>query len=127
VSGPIADDVRRFVLTSIPSVPYLEAALLLRADPATARAASDLARLLYLPEREATELLHRLHESGVVAPNPQAPDAWHYAPSPELGAAFDALALAYSQDLIAITQLIHDATQKKAHRFADAFKWRKDR
>jgi hypothetical protein len=29
----IPEDLRRFVLTSIPSVPFLEALLLMRADP----------------------------------------------------------------------------------------------
>ena len=41
-------DVRRFVLTSIPSVPYLEALLLLRAEPQHAWTAGDLARRLKL-------------------------------------------------------------------------------
>ncbi|MEJ7688483.1 MAG: hypothetical protein WKG52_16710 [Variovorax sp.] len=36
------------------------------------------------------------------------------------------MAQAYASNLIGITNLIHDATHKNAHRFADAFKLRKD-
>ena len=38
----IPDDVRRFILTSVPSVPYLEAMLLLRGEPQAAWDASAL-------------------------------------------------------------------------------------
>lgn len=123
----IADDVRRFVLTSIPSVPYLEAALLFHARPATEHTTADVARALYMPERAAAELLQALQQAGIVAPADGAPARFRYAPAdPGLAGTLDALAGAYAADLIGITTLIHDATQKKAQRFADAFKLRKD-
>ena len=42
----IPEDVRRFVLTSIPSVPFLEALLLMRANPAQGWSRDTLARRL---------------------------------------------------------------------------------
>ena len=60
-------DVRRFILTSIPSVPFLEAVLLLRAEPGTAWGMAELARRLYVPERTASELLELLAASGIAA------------------------------------------------------------
>jgi hypothetical protein len=39
----------------------------------------------------------------------------------------DRLAALYSSDTVGITQLVHDATQRSAHRFASAFNIRKDR
>ena len=38
----------------------------------------------------------------------------------------DELATAYARDLIGITDLIHSQTERRAMRFANAFRWRKD-
>ncbi|WP_119156933.1 hypothetical protein [Caldimonas tepidiphila] len=118
----IPDDLRRFVLTSVPSVPYLEAVLLLlRAEPGRECSLSDVARALYVSERIAGELLQALVEAGVA----QAGGAggYRYGPAdPALAAMLERLAQAYAQDLIAITNLIHDRVQKNAQRFADAFR-----
>lgn len=122
----LSEDVRRFVLTSVPSVPYLEAALLFHASPGQTLEAADVARRLYLRERSADELLSSLCQAGVLAEDGER--GYRYAPRDDaLVASLDALARAYAGDLIAVTNLIHDATQKSAHRFADAFKLRKDR
>ncbi len=56
-------DVRRFILTSVPSVPYLEAILLLRTDPATAWDGKLVARRLYLAEPQAAGLLQALADA----------------------------------------------------------------
>ena len=118
-------DVRRFILTSIPSVPFLEAVLLLRAEPATAWGVAELARRLYVPERTATELLQLLTSSGVAAPVGETGTA-RYAPAPELRELLDRLAQSYSTDLVAITDLIHSRIDRRAQRFADAFRFRKE-
>ena len=123
----IPDDVRRFILTSIPSVPYLEAALLFRGQPSEQRSARDLARALYLPERAGAELLARLCAAGILQCTPDEPALYRYEPGdPTLARALDQLAAAYADDLVGVTNLIHDATRKNATRFADAFKLRKD-
>jgi hypothetical protein len=67
-SPELPAEVRRFVLTSIPSVPYLEAVLLLRANPEQAWDAGHLARRLYVPERTGAELIALLKASGIAAP-----------------------------------------------------------
>lgn len=118
-------DVRRFILTSIPSVPFLEAVLLLRAEPATAWGVSELARRLYVPERTATELLEQLTSAGIAAFVGESRTA-RYAPAPELRGLMDQLAQAYSTDLVAITDLIHSRIDRRAQRFADAFRFRKE-
>lgn len=122
----IPDDLRRFVMTSIPSVPYLEAVLLFHAAPDTPMTRGEMARRLYVPPQKAAELLDTLIASGIVAQPDEAADAYRYAPRDEaLAGTLDRLAQAYQKDLIAITDLIHDSTRKTAHRFADAFKLRK--
>jgi len=125
--SPIADDIRRFILTSIPSVPYLEAILLLRDDALPAWDAPGLARRLYLSEKVAAELLRQLHENGVAEADAQSPVLYRYAPSSEtLRQMIGRLAETYAAHLVEVTHLIHSKTGKKAQHFADAFKWRKD-
>ncbi len=120
----LPDDVKRFVLTSISSVPYLEAILLLRREPARVFDEQALARALGNVERTAAELLERLCAAGVAAAEGAG---GRYAPRDErLAQALDRLAAYYATHLIDVTRLIHDATRKSAHRFADAFKLRKD-
>lgn len=122
----LPDDLRRFVLTSVPSVPYLEALLLLHRTPETPRSAGDLARALYLPERAGAELAEALVLAGLAERAGEA--AVRYAPRDDtLGATVDRLALHYAADLIGITALIHDSVRRSAQHFADAFKFRKDR
>ncbi len=122
---PIADDVRRFILTSVPSVPYLEALLLLRADGATRWDPFRLARRLYIGESQAMDLLQTLAQSQVAR---RAEDGgFEYAPAtPELARAIDRLAATYVGNLVGVTDLIHSRLDKRAQQFADAFRWRKD-
>jgi hypothetical protein len=118
--------LRRFILTSIPSVPFLEAALLFQRQPQRPRDADDLAAALYIPRVKAAELLEALQSAGVVAAASDA-QACTFAPrDAELAAMLVELANAYRTDMIGVTHLIHDATQRNAVRFADAFKLRKD-
>jgi hypothetical protein len=122
----LPDDIRRFILTSIPSVPYLEAVLLMRSEPATAWDARRVAGRLYIAERQAAELLEALAASGVAAHQHSLPGHFSYGPGDELRERIDALAQAYSADLVGVTDLIHSRIDKRAQQFADAFRWRKD-
>jgi DNA-binding IclR family transcriptional regulator len=127
MSPDIPEDVRRFVLTSVPSVPHLEAMLLFHRAPQEERTPAEIGSLLYLPEARAAELLQELCAAGFIA---AAVESGRYRFSPHdagLTAAVDRLARAYSTNLIGITHLIHNATGKSAMRFASAFQIRKDR
>jgi hypothetical protein len=123
----IPDDIRRFVLTSIPSVPYLEALLLLRATPDEEWDGRKVAQRLYMSEKAASALLDELHASDMAIMTGQVDASYRYAPgSDELRQIIDRLADTYSRHLVAVTNLIHSKTSKKAQQFADAFKLRKD-
>jgi hypothetical protein len=123
----IPDDVRRFVLTSIPSVPYLEAMLLLRAHSAQAWDSAGLAQRLYLSDKAAAVLLAELQDAGVLCTDENRPSSFRYRPATdELRDVIDRLAATYAAQLVAVTHMIHSKTGKKAQHFADAFKWRKD-
>jgi hypothetical protein len=126
----IPEDVRRFVLTSIPSVPFLEALLLMRAAPDQPWRTDSLARRLYVRDKVAEALLADLCRAGMAAPWPgsggSAP-AYNYRPRENaLRERIDHLADLYAAHLVEVTHLIHSSLDRKAHQFADAFKWRKD-
>jgi len=125
---PFPEESRRFVLTSIPSVPFLEALLLLRANPSQQWHADILAQRLYVRERTAQTLLDDLCRAGMIAPC-AAPDAhcFQYQPSSDvLRERIDGLADWYARNLVEVTLLIHSSLDRKAQQFADAFKLRKD-
>ena len=122
----LPDDVRRFVLTSVPSVPYIESLLLLRREAKASWSAPRLARRIYVPEAQAAQILGALEESGIAVKVPDAGDEYRYQPTEELAALLDRVAAHYASDLLAITDLIHSGLNRRANQFADAFRWRKD-
>lgn len=125
MAQPISDEVRRFILTSVPSVPYLEAILLFRSAPDAAWDAPQLARRLYVPQAQAAEILAQLSQAGLVQQLPPAA-AWRWGPDAELAALIDQVARVYAEDLLGVTELIHSRQERRARQFADAFRWRKD-
>ena len=120
----IPEDLVRFIHTSIPSVPYLEALLLLRSEPATLWKAESVARRLYLSVPAVRELLAELCASGLAV---NTDSCYRYSPqSAELQQLIDRLAQSYSSQLLEVTRIIHSGTGKQAQIFADAFKWKKE-
>ena len=124
----LSADLRRFILTSIPSVPHLEAALLLHAQPGQGHTAAEVAARLYVPQRVAEDVLGTLCAGGILRCDEGAEPRYRFEPGqPSLDRLLDELTRSYAADLVGITRLIHDATQKNAQRFADAFRLRKDK
>jgi hypothetical protein len=125
---PIPEDLRRFVLTGIPSVPFLEALLLLRGEADRSWPSADVARRLYVRQRDAAALLQQLCQAGMAAQcAPDQPPAWRYHPAtPAMAALIDRLAELYARQLVQATTLIHAKLDRKAQQFANAFTWRKD-
>lgn len=123
---PLPDDVRRFILTSVASVPYLEAMLLLRNEPDPPWDVSRVARRLYMDEQRAGELLSLLMQSGVLQIAEQQPPSYRYAPATEeLRQMIDRVADVYAANLVEVTHLIHSTMDRKAQQIADAFRFRK--
>lgn len=122
----LPSDVIRFVLTSIPSVPHLEALLLLHQDSAIAWKARDVGSRLYIPEKKAEMVLVELAAAGILADDSTA-QSYCFAPSStELREVIDKLAEVYAKQIIAVTNLIHSKADNQVQQFADAFKLRKD-
>jgi hypothetical protein len=123
---PIPSDVARFVLTSIPSVPYLEAMLLLRQESGVVWDAKEVGRRLYIMQTKAEMLLDELTKAGILVRDDDVP-AYRYSPvSVELSSLIDKLAVVYAKHIIEVSNLIHTKSGTQVQQFADAFKLRKD-
>ena len=123
----IPDDVRRFIQQCIPSVPFLEAVLLVRDNTGRGWSSAQLAQRLYLSEEAAATLLHGMQQAGIVRADGAPAAPYHYGPStPELQHIVDRLAQVYASHLIDVSQLIHSKSHRKAQVFADAFIWKKE-
>ena len=120
----IPDGVRRFLLGAIPSVPHLEALLLLRADPDHAWDAVTLAPRLYIGDTAAGALLDDLVVLGLAAAEA---DGVRYSPrDTHVAEVVDELAIVYARHVVEVAELIHSSSGRKARRFADAFRLRKE-
>lgn len=123
-----SDELRRFIVR-IPSIPFLEALLLLRSAPAQTWDAESVAQRLYINSQQAIELLKSLAAAHVCMKVTSEPECFIYQPeSEELSKLIDDLANEYAHNLIEVTNLIHANSSKdrKIHLLADAFLWRKE-
>lgn len=120
----LTEDLRRLI-ASIPSIPHLEAMLLMRRSRASWQP-SQLAQRLYLSVERTTGILADLAGARICAVEGDADPACRYAPSTaELDALVASLEQYYSQNLIEVTNMIHASVRRhsRIQEFADAFKW----
>lgn len=124
----IPERVKRFILLHIPSVPYLEAMLLLRDHASQAWDYHQVSQRLYLSDNKAKSLLEELEAGGVLSADENTPARYRYYPKTQLlREDIDQLAMIYAKNLVEVSNLIHAKTNKQAQQFADAFLWRKDK
>lgn len=124
---PLTDDMRRFILLNIPSVPYLEALLLMRDEENYHWCKEELAKRLYINVDRANDLLSQLCASGIIEKDDKIHTYYYHPCTEEMRETIDQLAVIYSKNLIEVTNLIHSNIEKKAHKFANAFILRKDK
>lgn len=122
----VPEDVRRFLLNAIPSVPHLEAVLLLRSDEVNEWSVERLGDGLFLAPARAAVLLADLHRLGLAQPAPSG--AWRYAPrNDEMRQAVDRVADYYRLNVIKVSRLLHVKLEQRAHDFSEVFRLRKDK
>jgi hypothetical protein len=120
----VPDDLRSFILEHIDSVAQLEALLLLRREAEREWDAASTAKRLYVSDTVAAEILFRLRADGLLS---SRGSSYRYAPaSPELAALVGRLAEIYSRALIPVTNIVHN-NPLRLRKFADAFRFRKDK
>lgn len=122
-SEPLPEEVKDLLLRHIGSVAHLEALLFLRTHAGESWDTRTLAKRLYASETEMAAAVTDLGNDGFLA---MKDGLYRYAPRPEHEPKIDALAKAYTHQLITITNAIHNR-RRHIEAFSDAFKLRKDR
>jgi hypothetical protein len=114
--------MKRFILTSIDSIPHLEAVLLLRANPNVDWDVKMVAQRLFICEKKALEIMDDLVKAGFVSLKKNALYSFEPA-SDKLREMINDLSGVYYGNLIEITNLIHSKIGKQAQEFGNAFRW----
>ena len=89
---PIPEDVRRFILTSVLSVPFLEALLLYREARGEALPPTQVGRRLYISERATVEVIEQLLASRFIEPATGDAVGHRFAPEGEVAALVEQVA-----------------------------------
>ncbi len=119
----IPPDLRRFILAKLPSVPHLEALLLLRERP-EGLGYDMLAARLYVTTATAARLSAELEQASLV--HVETTGARYAPQSNDVRDTVDRLAAVYARNVVAVSQLIHSTIDRKASQFANAFRMRKE-
>ena len=122
---PIPDSVRRFVLTSIPSVPHLETLMLLWREQERAFPVEEIASRLYVNISVAKALTDELVRAELLASEDSGARYRARTEPAELKTLLDELDRTYARQVRAVAELIHGNLGRKAQSFANAFYWRK--
>lgn len=123
---PLPEEIRRFIQTSILSVPFLEALLLYREARGEALPPTQVGRRLYISERATAEVIEQLMAARFIEPAKDHGVGHRFAPEGEAARLVEELAHHYRASLVEVTALIHSKTGRIAAQFAEAFKFRKD-
>ena len=123
--GRVPDNVRRFLLGAIASVPHLEALLLMWAEPDIDWDKHDLSRRLFVTEERAEAILVDLQHQALIAAS--APEHFRYAPADDSKrSSVDDLAVYYSRHIVEVASLLHAKLERQALEFSEAFRLRRE-
>ncbi len=123
---PLPEDVRRFVVERIDTVPHLEALLLLWENRTKSWTEHEVAARVYVVLDVARRILRDLECQHLVMPAP-LPGAYVYDPRwDESGEAMERVATTYRRHLVPIATLIHSKASPGIREFARAFRLKKE-
>ena len=122
------DQVLRFVLDEIDSVPELEALFLLWQNRPAAWNVADIARRLYIVPDQAQAVLVDLSRKGMLAVDPERPDLYRYeSTSAERDQLMGRTEAVYRRQIVRISTLIHSKPSSAVRDFARAFRFTKEK
>lgn len=122
----IPRDVRALITDHLTSVAQLEILLLLHGAPDEHFQSNDVAERLRIDPAWAADELRGLESAGLLGSD-AATGAFQYSPrTPELAAAVDGLAKAFSTHRVSVITLLFSTPSEGIGSFADAFKIRRD-
>ena len=126
MSAGLPDDVLAFLDEHIFSVTQLEVLLLAREATPEGYTAEQLSRLARVPERSLTPWLDAFVERALLTRGGDG----RYRPAdlaPERAATLAAVADCFARRRVTLSRHVYASGEDPAHRFADAFRFRKDK
>jgi DNA-binding IclR family transcriptional regulator len=124
--GFISDDVVRFIVDKVDSVPHLEALLLLFASTPKSWSAAEIAARTYVSEERARALLQDLSRQRLAQPDADAPERYRYDAAWDVaGTTMRQVAGSYQRHLVRVANLIHSKASPAVRDFARAFQFKK--
>jgi hypothetical protein len=112
------EEVRRFILSAIDTVPHMEALLILHRDPVRCWTAEEMAERLYLDDGTTREILEELKQRGLALDGPHG-----YGAAAGHRPIVGRLEEAHRRQLRAVTRLIHGRAPRSVLEFARAFRF----
>lgn len=126
-SFPSREQIDRFLVAEIDSVPQLEALLLLWNRRPKKWYLSEIARFLYISQDLAEEVIRHLLQHRLVAKVENSPDCYELridsAEAEQMLAAVDAM---YRRELVRVSTMIHAKASRAVRDFASAFRFKKE-
>jgi DNA-binding IclR family transcriptional regulator len=120
-------EVDRFILQEMPTVPHLEALLLVWNSRPKEWTVEEMARALYVAPAMAHSILQQLARRELLAAGSGDPESYRYeSASSKRNSLVEAVDAAYRRDLVRISKMIHSAATPALRDFADAFRFKKD-
>jgi transcription initiation factor IIE alpha subunit len=121
------DEVYRFILNQIDSVPQMEALLLLWESRPRRWSESEIAERLYIGPDVVRTILHILVRRRLIGVDTQGTKVYWYEAKPgELDRVVEAVAATYRRDLVRVSTFIHTKASAAVRDFAQAFKFTKE-
>jgi len=121
--NPHRDEVDRFILDQIDSVPHIEALLILWNSRPKAWPVEELAALLYLPQDRTRQILADLEQRSLAISGEVGCSYNPACPRDHLLAALDQT---WRHELVRVSNLIHSKASPGVREFARAFRFRKN-
>ena len=127
MEGVFDDDVHRFLLNQVDSVPQMEALLLLWETRPRRWTPDELCGRLYIDSETLEAMMGRLVQRRLLNTVDGGAAAYFYEPgSAERDRLLEAVCVGYRKNLVLATTIIHSKASLSVREFARAFKLRKD-
>jgi predicted ArsR family transcriptional regulator len=123
------EEVYRFILNQIDSVPQMEALLLVWESRPKRWAESEIAERLYVSTDAVRNIMQELVRRRLVAVDTQqsARQYFYESKSEDLDGLIEAVAATYRHELVRVSTFIHTKASSAVRDFAKAFKFTKER
>jgi hypothetical protein len=122
------EEVYRFILNQIDSVPQMEALLLLWENRTKQWSENEIAARLYVGVDVVRNIMQELLRRRMVAASTDSPKLFWYETKPGDGdRLIEAVAATYRRDLVRVSTFIHTKASSAVRDFAQAFKFKKER